>query len=172
MLKLLCYAADTSMTQTSYTAGMIVMPSHDDGSTDGLDVSDFDISAPPSQYGNHNLDEKQGQVLDESDTDEEVVGEINFQSSHFNGDSSEEEEKLFAQGLSFPEPSEQVSAGLASTVVQAVAKNITSLGVMGQSLLANVISTGAAPQSNRREPSPTTSEESDDFEMITQDDLS
>lgn len=163
---------DTSATQTSYMAGMIVMPSHDEGSMDGLDVSDFDLSAPPSQHGSNNTDEKLERVSNDSDTEEEVVGEINFQSSHFNGDSSEEDEKLFTQGLSFPEPSDQASPGLASTVVQAVAKNISSLGIMGQSLLANVISANTVPQTIRRESSPTNSEESDDFEMISQDDVS
>lgn len=174
---------DSSNTQTSFTTGVSVMPSHDEGSTDGLDVSEFDLAAsaqsPPqkseSQYTKRTLDP------DLSDTDDEDIAGIHFQSSHFNGDSSEDDEKAFTQGLTFSEvgqtsaktkESEAAPQGigemLTASVMQAVSKNISNLGAMGQSLLSTVISSGTKKQEER-----TSSEDSEeDFEMISQDELS
>lgn len=196
-------APDSLATQTSFVTGMNVMPSHEEGSTDGLDISDFDLSAPPSQHGNNgdNLRTKQEQALEieHSDTDDDDIGEIHFQSSHFNGDSSEEEEKDFVQGLSFDAPETDKTSGppskanvsgglsdiLASTAVQAVARNIADITAMGQSLISTVIGSGAVPeasvhnrpQANVSSVKPSdqcssSSSDSDDFEMISQDDLS
>ncbi|XP_049777387.1 reticulophagy regulator 3-like [Schistocerca cancellata] len=197
-------APDSLVTQTSFVTGMNAMPSHEEGSTDGLDISDFDLSAPPSQHGTNDGDlrTKQELEIEHSDTDEDDIGEIHFQSSHFNGDSSEEEEKDFVQGLSFDAAEADKTAGhpskatvsgglsdiLTSTAVQAVARNIADITAMGQSLISTVIGTGAASvqeasaqtprqQSNVSSVKPSdqcssSSSDSDDFEMISQDDLS
>ena len=158
------------------------MPSHDEGSTDGLDVSEFDLAAsaqspsqkPDPQYNKQALDP------DLSDTDDEDLAGIHFQSSHFNGDSSDEDEKAFTQGLTFSEVGQSsktkalasapqgIGEMLTASVMQAVSKNISNLGAMGQSLLSTVISTGTKKPEER-----TSSEDSEeDFEMISQDDLS
>ncbi|XP_068082467.1 reticulophagy regulator 3 [Anabrus simplex] len=164
----------------------------EEGSTDGLDISEFDLSAPPSVHStnNHesNYNERTRLDPDSSDTDDDGnVGseeQIRFQSLHFNRDSSEEEELAFAHGLAFTEnssvPTQTVptatTAGLTemltSTAVQAVSKNIANLGAMGQSLLSTVLSGGShltIQEPNRDESS---SGESEDFEMISQEDLS
>ena len=158
------------------------MPSHDEGSTDGLDVSEFDLaaSAQPSQKSESQYT-KRALDPDLSDTDDEDIAGIHFQSSHFNGDSSEEDEKAFTQGLTFSEvgqstsktkepapPPQGIGEMLTTSVMQAVSKNISNLGAMGQSLLSTVISSGTKKKEER-----TSSEDSEeDFEMISQDDLS
>ncbi|XP_063232680.1 reticulophagy regulator 3-like [Bacillus rossius redtenbacheri] len=165
-------------TQTSFSAGVNAMPSHDDGSVDGLDESEFDLPAPgPAETlgrAERRLDPEA------SDSDEDDVAEIQFQSSHFNGDSSEEEEEKLARGLSFSDerprqeaPRQSLGGMLASTVVGAVSKNMSSLGLMGQSLLSTVVgglSTGRAQTPGRDEE--VSSGDSDDFEMISEEDYS
>jgi hypothetical protein len=177
------------------------MPSHDDGSTDGLDVSEFDLAAsphsPPQQQKKSDTVQCTKQTLDPdfSDSDEEDTAGIHFQSSHFNGDSSDEEEKAFTQGLTFSEvgqlpqnpsslkeTSELAPTGfgemLTSSVMHAVSKTIPNLGVMGQSLLSTVVTSGLKQQDSKKQAASqryehTYSDDSeDDFEMVSQDDLS
>nr|CAD7196088.1 unnamed protein product [Timema douglasi] len=185
---------DSTGTQLSLGADVGMMPSHD--SIDGLDVSEFEISAPTSLLPDTGRLERQLDP-DASDTDDEDIAGIQFQSSHFNGDSSEEEEKAFTQGLTFTDNQQNVdnqAAGkakidtvagstslgemLKSTVVQAVTKNITDLGVMGQSLFSTVMNSGVsrattpAKKSTNVEDILSSDDDSDDFEIISQDDLS
>ncbi|XP_021917955.1 reticulophagy regulator 2-like, partial [Zootermopsis nevadensis] len=101
---------DSSNTQTSFTTGVSAMPSHDEGSTDGLDVSEFDLatvahSSPVQQLKESDTPQRTKRAVDPdfSDSDEEDIAGIHFQSSHFNGESSDEEEKAFTQGLTFSE---------------------------------------------------------------------
>lgn len=177
------------------------MPSHDEGSTDGLDVSEFDLatlahSSPLQQLKESDTPQHTKRAMDPdySDSDEEDIGGIHFQSSHFNGDSSDEEEKAFAQGLTFSEVSQSVQnpssvrktsdsapvgtgVTLTSSVMHIVSKNISNLGAMGQSLLSTVISSGTKQQelnkrAARRRDERASSDDSEDFEMISQDDLS
>jgi hypothetical protein len=169
------------------------MPSHDEGSTDGLDVSEFELttaqSQPQKMYGSpqhikHHFDP------DVSESDEEDIAGIHFQSSHFNGDSSDEEEEGFAQGLKFSgvSPSSQnplsvrktseaapadMGEIVTSSVMNAVSKNISNLGAMGQSLLSTVISSATKQREQRKQVEQSSSDDSEeDFEMISQDDLS
>lgn len=192
---------DSSATQTSFTTGMSVMPSHDEGSTDGLDVSEFDLAAsphsPPHQQKKSDTLQQPKQALDPdfSESDEEDTAGIRFESSHFNGDSSDEEEKAFTQGLTFSEvtqlPQNQSSVKdtsqlaptgfggmLTSSVMHAVSKTIPTLGVMGQSLLSTVVSSGTKQQELKkqavcqRHERMYSDDSEDDFEMVSQDDLS
>lgn len=176
------------------------MPSHDEGSTDGLDVSEFDLatvahSSPVQQLKESDTPQRTKRAVDPdfSDSDEEDIAGIHFQSSHFNGESSDEEEKAFTQGLTFSEVgqsrqnpssvrkiSESAPAGsgetLTSSVMHIVTKNISNLGAMGQTLLSTVISSGTKQQESRgragRQDERVSSDDSEDFEMISQDDLS
>ncbi|XP_069683525.1 reticulophagy regulator 3-like [Periplaneta americana] len=197
---------DSSNTQTSFTTGVSVMPSHDEGSTDGLDVSEFDLASSTPSTSAPSQQQKKSESQqhsvhsrldpDLSDTDDEDIAGINFQSSHFNGDSSDEDEKAFTQGLTFSEVGQSTQSPasvakarehpapsgigemLTSSVMYAVSKNISSLGAMGQSLLSTVISSGTKQpepkkQALRRRDERSSSDESEeDFEMISQDDLS
>ncbi|KAJ9575732.1 hypothetical protein L9F63_007378 [Diploptera punctata] len=174
---------DSSNTHTSFTTGVGVMPSHDEGSTDGLDVSEFDLATSAQSPTQKSEPQYSKKALDPdiSDTDDEDIAGIHFQSSHFNGDSSDEDEKAFTQGLTFSEVGQSSSKTkepvaspqgigemLTASVVQAVSKNISNLGAMGHSLLSTVISSGTKKQEER-----TSSEDSEeDFEMISQDELS
>lgn len=177
------------------------MPSHDEGSTDGLDVSEFDLAtvaqlSPLQQLKESDTAQHTKRALDPdfSDSDEEDIAGIHFQSSHFNGESSDEEEKAFTQGLTFSEvsqsaqnpssvmkTSESTPAGtgetITSSVMHLVSKNISNLGAMGQSLLSTVISSGTKQQESKkraaqRQDERVSSDDSEDFEMISQDDLS
>jgi hypothetical protein len=178
------------------------MPSHDEGSTDGLDVSEFDLAtsaqSPPQQQKKYDNPQYIKQTLDPdfSDSDEEDIAGIHFQSSHFNGDSSdEEEEKAFTQGLTFSEvsqlaqnpsslrkTSESAPGGigeiLSSSVMHIVSKNISNLGSMGQSLLSTVISSGTEQQEPKKQAvwqqdeRASSDDSEEDFEMISRDDLS
>jgi hypothetical protein len=171
------------------------MPSHDEESTDGLDVSEFDLatSAQSPQKMYENPQHIKCHFDPEfSESDEEDIAGIHFQSSHFNGDSSEEEEKAFTQGLKFSDvskssknprkTSESASADigkmLTSSVMHVVSKNVSSLGAMGQSLLSTVIGSGTKQEKQRQravhqQDEQTSSDDSEeDFEMISQDDLS
>lgn len=192
---------DSSATQTSFTTGMSAIPSHDEGSTDGLDVNEFDLASsphsPPQQQKKSDSQQHTKQILDPdfSESDEEDTAGIHFQSSHFNGDSSDEEEKAFTQGLTFSEVSQlpqnqssvketsqlaQTGFGgmLTSSVMHAVSKTIPSLGVMGQSLLSTVVTSGTKEQELKKEAvcrryERTYSDDSeDDFELVSKDDLS
>ncbi|PNF14416.1 hypothetical protein B7P43_G01722 [Cryptotermes secundus] len=193
---------DSSNTQTSFTTGVSVMPSHDEGSTDGLDVSEFDLatSAQPPLPQPPKICEspqhiKQTLGPDFSESDEEDIAGIHFQSSHFNGDSSDEEDKAFTQGLMFSDISHSsqnpssvrktsesapadVGEMLTSSVMHVVSKNISNLGAMGQSLLSTVIGSGAKQRERRKLEvqqlnEQTSSDDSEeDFEMVSQDDLS
>ncbi|PSN34507.1 hypothetical protein C0J52_13397 [Blattella germanica] len=181
---------DSSNTQTSFTTGVSMMPSHDEGSTDGLDVSEFDLAAsaqspePPQSLPKTEKKPDTRRALDPdfSDTDDEDVAGIHFQSSHFNGDSSDEDEQAFTQGLTFSEVGQQhpppktkkdsapqgIGEMLTSSVMQAVSKNISSLGAMGQTLFSTVTRSGTPKKEERM-----SSEDSEeDFEMVSRDDLS
>lgn len=192
-----------------------------EGSTDGLDISEFDLSAPPSVHStnNHSINNHFNPERDSdgSDTDEDVQM-MRFQSLHFNRDSSEEEELAFARGLAFTEDTSatrpatyrrnmkylednsrsttlvqglntstssgaaavsniSLSEMLTSQAVQAVAKNFASLGSMGQSLISTVLSAGIQKSVQETEKQSITrddssSGESEEFELISSDDLS
>jgi hypothetical protein len=184
---------DSSNTQTSFTTGVSAMLSHDDGSTDGFDVSEFDLSTAQSQpwkmyegrqHIKHNFDPEV------SESDDESIEGIHFQSSHFNGDSSDEELEAFTQGLMFSgvshssqnpfsvrKTSESAPADvgemLTSSVMNAVSRNISNLGAMGQSLLSTVISSATKQKEQLKQVEQASSDDSEeDFEMISQDDLS
>lgn len=177
------------------------MPSHDEGSTDGLDVSEFDLAAsphsPPQQQKKSDTPQHSKQTLDPdfSDSDEEDTAGIHFQSSHFNGDSSDEEEKPFTQGLTFSEVSHlpqtqssvketshlaQTGFGgmLTSSVMHAVSKTIPTLGAMGQSLLSTVVNSETQQQEPKKQAvcqqyeRMYSDDSEDDFEMVSKDDLS
>lgn len=193
---------DSSNTQTSFTTGVSVMPSHDEGSTDGLDVSEFDLATSaqspipqPQKRCESPQHIKQTLGPDSSESDEEDIAGIHFQSSHFNGDSSDEEDKAFTQGLTFSDISHSsqnpssvrktsesapadIGEMLTSSVMHVVSKNISNLGAMGQSLLSTVIGSGANQREQRKpavqqKDEQTSSDDSEeDFEMVSQDDLS
>jgi hypothetical protein len=178
------------------------MPSHDEGSTDDLDVSEFDLatsaqSPPPQPQKIYESPQHIKRTLDPdfSESDEEDIAGIHFQSSHFNGDSSDEEDKAFTQGLTFSDVSHSsqnpssvrkasVSAPadigemLTSSVMHVVSKNISNLGAMGQSLLSAVIGSEAKQGERRKQAvqqqdERTSSDDSEEeFEMVSQDDLS
>lgn len=174
------------------------MPSHDEGSTDGLDVNEFDLaSSPPQQQKKSDPAQHTKQTLDPdfSESDEEDTAGIHFQSSHFNGDSSDEEEKAFTQGLTFSEvshlprnqssvkeTSELAQTGfggmLASSVMHAVSKTIPTLGVMSQSLLSTVVTSGTKEQELKKQAVCQqyerlySDDSEDDFEFVSKDDLS
>jgi len=180
---------------------MSAMPSHDEESTDGLDVNEFDLASsphsPPQQQKKSDPQQHTKQILDPdfSESDEEDTAGIHFQSSHFNGDSSDEEEKAFTQGLTFSEVSQlpqnqssvketsqlaQTGFGgmLTSSVMHAVSKTIPTLGVMSQSLLSAVVTSGTKEQELKKEAvcqryeRMYSDDSEDDFELVSKDDLS
>lgn len=134
------------------------MPSYLDaeGSIDGLDEEDLEL---PLQVA-------KGEVEYSSDSDSDHKN-MRFDSSHFNRDSSSDEEHAYSKGLSFSDTVDfgnnksAVPLNLAQSIGAGL---ISNLSTVGSNILTNVLSTVSKPQIRRDSDS--------DFEIINSDDLS
>uniref|UniRef100_A0A1B6EMX1 RETREG1-3/ARL6IP-like N-terminal reticulon-homology domain-containing protein n=1 Tax=Cuerna arida TaxID=1464854 RepID=A0A1B6EMX1_9HEMI len=138
-------------TSSDIVSGLVVMPSHEEDSLGNLSDLEPGASLLP-------LD-----TVDDSDSNPDDH-QIQFQSGHFNGDSSSDEE-AFSKDLEFTETEERNAAvlqGLSSLISQVVPSNVLS----SVSLLKNVM---------RPQPTTTrqmeTDSDNDDFEIINRDEL-
>lgn len=132
------------------------MPSHLDieGEVDGLDEEDLQPYITPSQTS---LLSRLPAVEYSSDSDESEHRNMEFKSSHFNPDSSSEEEGSYTKGLNFTDANEEQDIGTSS-----VGGILNNLGRIGSTLVSNVIKS--------REPIKKQDSDSD-FEIINNDEL-
>lgn len=141
------------------------MPSYLDaeGSLDGLDDDDLDLvkniqGATPTN--------------DSSDSSDNEHKDIKFESSHFNRDSSSDEEHNYEQGLTFSEldTTDKQQKSNVSFTQQLSSDILSNLGSMGSSLVSTVLKTAAS--SNAPAAKITKRSDSDsDFEIINPDDI-
>ncbi|GLV32440.1 hypothetical protein CBL_00851 [Carabus blaptoides fortunei] len=163
----------TDHTADSYTnsfiSGVTSMPSYleAEGSLDGLEEEDLEFTtrnipaATPSNYS--------------TDTSDSEHKDIKFEASHFNRDSSTDEEHNYEQGLTFPEldmtdKQTDKSTTAVSFTQQLSADILSNLGTMGSSIVSTVLKTAAAtaPPAARV----TKRNDSDsDFEIIDSEDI-
>lgn len=155
---------ETDSYTNSFISGVMSMPSYLDaeGSLDGLEEDDLELvtktgpRASPSNYS-----------TDSSDSEHK---NIKFETSHFNRDSSSDEEHNYEQGLTFAEldtTDRQGTAPIVSFTQQLSADLLSNLGIMGSSLVSTVLKTAAVstPPIARRNDSDS------EFEIIDSDDV-
>lgn len=142
----------------SLASGISTMPSYLDVETqDDIQEEDL-IPNRGAQFTSLN----QGELSSDSDSEHR---EINFDSTHFNGDSSSEEEKLFGKGLAFGELKDTV-APTAKMTESKLGGMLSNLAIMGSSLLTSAL-TSTVKQPIEKENSSSDSE----FEIINKDDV-
>lgn len=135
------------------------MPSHldVDGEMDGLEEEDLEPSVSPSQAS---LLSRIPAVEYSSDSDESEHRNMEFKSSHFNPDSSSEEESGYAKGLDFADAKD---VGQEGSRLEGILSN---LGSIGSTLVSNVLKTAAAKETEQKK------QDSDsDFEIIGNEEL-
>ncbi|KAK4876396.1 hypothetical protein RN001_012818 [Aquatica leii] len=138
--------------------GMPSMPSYLDaegGSLDGLEEEDLEFTIRPQQSSA--VSYTPGEISSDSDSDHKSMS---FESSHFNRDSSSEDENRFAKGLHFAEDTKdskvQTSQTSGAQSDLGILGNITSLGT---SLVSNILKTTVSNTSKRKN-------SDSDFEII------
>lgn len=135
----------------SLISGLMSMPSHLDaeGSLDGLEEEDleFNMRAKPISY-------TPGEISSDSDSDHKGMS---FESSHFNRDSSSEDENLYSKGLRFSEAPKSDSEPATSQLT--ILSNLTAIG---SNLITTVLKLGGMP--NRKD-------SDSDFEIIYEDEI-
>lgn len=143
---------------SSLISGITSMPSHLDieGEVDGLEEEDFEPSVTPSQAS---LLSRIPAVEYSSDSDESEHRNIEFKSSHFNPDSSSEEESSYTKGLNFSEVKEEGAEG------SSLGGILSNLGSIGSTLVSNVMKTAVSKESPKKQDSDS------DFEIINNEEL-
>lgn len=141
----------------SLISGISTMPSYLDaeGSVDGLDEEDLELPQPSSQTLAFKAEYS-------SDSDSEQKN-MEFDSSHFNRDSSSDEE-AYSKGLSFSDAVDSSGKTPQTMLVQSIGVGIiNNLSTVGTNILTNVLSSVTKAQNRRDSDS--------DFEIINSDDL-
>lgn len=137
------------------------MPSHLDieGDVDILEEEDLQPSITPSQAF---LLSRIPAVEYSSDSDESEHRNMEFKSSHFNPDSSSEEESSYTKGLNFKDARDLLQDGQGSGVSSGFGGILSNLGSIGSTLVSNVI----------KSKEPARKQDSDsEFEIINNDEL-
>lgn len=148
----------------SLISGISAMPSYLDaeGSLDGLEEEDLDL--PQKQALASAISEYS------SDSDSEHKN-IEFDSAHFNRDSSSEDENGYTKGLMFSDSkdvadsSNVFQASIAQSIGAGLISNLTNVGT---NILTNVLKTVNAPSTTAAERSSSSESE---FEIIDSEDL-
>lgn len=145
----------------SLISGITSMPSHLDVEADVqvLEEEDLEPSVTPSQDC---LLSRIPAIEYSSDSDESEHRNIEFKSSHFNPDSSSEEDSSYAKGLQFTDAKEREE----SLQQPSLGGILGNLGSIGSSLVSNVIKTAVM-----REAAPKKQDSDSDFEIIGNDEL-
>lgn len=134
------------------------MPSYLDaeGSLDGLDEEDLvpNVKSPNNAYSPDN---------NSSDSDSDHRN-MKFDSAHFNGDSSSDDEKHYATGLRFSDVHEVSNSPTKFHLQETLTQSLTlgllnNLTAVGSSIMSNVISTTNADKPKRKD-------SDSDFEFI------
>ncbi|KAB0794585.1 hypothetical protein PPYR_11424 [Photinus pyralis] len=138
----------------SLISGLMSMPSHLDaeGSLDGLEEEDleFNMRAKPSAA----ISYTPGEISSDSDSDHKGMS---FESSHFNRDSSSEDENLYSKGLRFSEaPKSDPEPGTSQLTI------LSNLTAIGSSLITTVLKSGGTPKRK---------DSDSDFEIIYEDEI-
>lgn len=147
----------------SLISGITSMPSHLDieGDIDILEEEDLQPSITPSQAC---LMSRIPAVEYSSDSDESEHRNMEFKSSHFNPDTSSEEESSYTKGLNFTDAKELLHEGQheLDTGSSSLGGILNNLGRIGSTLVSNVMQ---AKESAKKHDSDS------DFEIINNDDL-
>lgn len=138
------------------------MPSYLDVVENQDDIEEEDLI--PNRGGSQDIPFNHGELSSDSDSEHR---DINFDSTHFNGDTSSEEEKLLGKGLIFTDLTDRVlpKPGITESNFGGMLSNIAN---MGSSLLT------VALQSAAKQPAPIEKENSSsdsEFEIINNDDV-
>lgn len=140
------------------------MPSYleAEGSLDGLEEEDLEFTknlpeVNPSNYS--------------SDSSDNEHKDMKFEVSHFNRDSSSDEEHNYEQGLAFSEidAADKTQQSTVSFTQQFSVDLLSNLGSMGSSLMSTVLKTAASAATPAKIPKRTDSDS--DFEIIDSDDV-
>lgn len=138
----------------SLISGLTSMPSHMDaegGSLDGLEEEDLEFTMRTKHSAA--ISYTPGEMSSDSDSDHKGM---NFESSHFNRDSSSEDENLYSKGLQFTEvPKNDTEQGTS----QSILRNLTAIG---SNLITNVLKSSSAPKRK---------DSDSDFEIIDTDEV-
>ncbi|KAB0797219.1 hypothetical protein PPYR_08213 [Photinus pyralis] len=122
------------------------------GSLDGLEEEDleFNMRAKPSAA----ISYTPGEISSDSDSDHKGMS---FESSHFNRDSSSEDENLYSKGLRFSEaPKSDPEPGTSQLTI------LSNLTAIGSSLITTVLKSGGTPKRK---------DSDSDFEIIYEDEI-
>lgn len=148
----------------SFISGVTSMPSYleAEGSLDGLDEEDLEFTknlpeVNPSNYS--------------SDSSDNEHKDMKFEVSHFNRDSSSDEEHNYEQGLAFSEidTADKTQQPTVSFTQQFSVDLLSNLGSMGSSLMSTVLKTAASAATPAKITKRTDSDS--DFEIIDSDDI-
>lgn len=162
----------------SLISGITSMPSHLDaegGSLDGLEEEDLEFAIRSTQASGVSV--TPGDLSSDSDSDHKSMS---FESSHFNRDSSSEDENCYAKGLQFSEVTRDLTdnsrlqeSNLDSTskTTQVLEKGTQNAGILGSlsaissNLISNVIRSAVSNRTPKRHDSDS------DFEIIDSDEV-
>lgn len=144
----------------SLISGITSMPSHLDieGELDGLEEEDLEPSVTPSQAS---LLSRIPAVEYSSDSDESEHKNMEFKSSHFNPESSSEEESSYTKGLDFADAKDLIQHGQAGSSIGGILSN---LGNIGSTLVSNVMKTTVSKETKKQD-------SDSDFEIISNEEL-
>lgn len=162
---------------SSLIVGISSMPSYQEaeGSLDGLDEEDLNL---PAQHNRKYIPAPEEEYSSES----ELEDRIDFDSAHFNKDSSSDDEADYGRGMKFSEeytkeyveslkvPSSDRTSHEAKTLQENLMQTMVNVG---SALLSNIMVTKMTPKVRKdfsEEESSSTGSQSD-FEMIGSDDL-
>lgn len=104
-----------------------------------------------------------GELSSDSDSEHH---DLAFESTHFNGNSSSEEEKLLSKGLNFTDVTDKVGT-IASTSQGHIGGMLTNLATMSTTLLSAAIQSAVKSSPVEKDNSSSESE----FEMVSSDDV-
>lgn len=136
------------------------MPSHLDieQDVDVLEEEDLQPTITPSQAS---LLSRIPDVEYSSDSDESEQKNMEFRSSHFNPDSSSEEESSYTRGLDFTDAKDLIQKSH-EPGVSSLGGILSNLGNIGSTLVSNVMKSKEIPKKQ---------DSDSDFEIINNEDL-
>lgn len=137
------------------------MPSYLDVAENRDDIEEEDLI--PNRAVSHETPLDHGEFSSDSDSDHR---DIKFDSTHFNGDSSSEEEKLLGQGLKFVDLTEKITPNTSKSESN-FSGMLSNLATMSSSLLTVALKSAAKSTPVEKENSSSDSE----FEIINSDDV-
>lgn len=137
------------------------MPSYLDVAENRDDIEEEDLI--PNRAKSHETPLDQGELSSDSNSDNR---DMKFDSTHFNGDSSSEEEKLLGKGLKFVDLTEKITPNMSKSESN-FGGMLSNLATMSSSLLTVALQSAVKSTSVEKENSSSDSE----FEIINSDDV-